>query len=260
MTVVTPISPAAEPNGTPPDQVVQAVLSAPARRIVRIVTDDGAMWLKRVENHRSWRWRLQKGDPRTALADEAAAHRRLIARGAPVAPLIATGPGWVLTADAGPTVEQVLVDPATTPETARAAVSAAARTLAALHAQGMCHGRPKLRDICWLGGEGAVLIDFERFRETATPLRRGLDLAILAHSLLETLDGHSPLFDLALQVYRDAAPAESWAAAGTVVRRFGWLMPVARLAAWWRPDRAEFRAMVRLPGDFARAGALHAAS
>lgn len=63
--------------------------------------DGRRRWLKRVEVL-PLRFRLQKGDPRKALAAEVDGLTALAARGLPVAPVIAAGPGCLGAADLGP--------------------------------------------------------------------------------------------------------------------------------------------------------------
>lgn len=233
------------------EPALAAALSAPPRRIQPLETALGHYWLKRVEQHKSMIRRLQKGEAHAAFRLELAAHRRLGALGAPVAPMVAWGAGWMVTPDCGPTVHSLLCDETVSDETRRRALTDAAGAIATLHRMDLRHGRPKLRDICWsadaTADRRAVMIDLERFKENATEAERGLDAALFAHSILMVQGGHTPLFDTAILAYRDAAPAACWVAAQRAARRYRLLMPLVRIAARRKPSNRELRAILDLP-------------
>ena len=245
MTVGT--SPALAP-ALPPDQAetLRAALARPASRVVPLTLGDRLCWLKRVETHRSLRWRLQKGDPARALAAGGGGLAAMGRPGLPAPRVLAEGPADLRSEVAGRPVGTLLQDPTVADATRHAALSDAARALARLHRAGLCHGRPFLRDICWTAGGGATLIDFENFREGAPPAAIGRDLALFLQSVLETRRGRDAFLDTAMRAYRAEGPDSAWDAARAQLRRLRWLMPLARLALALRPELHEVRAVLTL--------------
>lgn len=224
-----------------------AALSAPYRRVQRLEAEGGAIWLKRAEQL-SLRWRLQKGDPRQALAAERAGLEAWGALGLPVAPLVAAGPDHLATAEVGPPMSDLFRGlPAPAPERL-AAVHAAGEALATCHRAGMVHGRPKLRDICW-DGQAARFIDLERYApHRHSPRAMALDLLILLHSLL-VLDeeGHfQPEFAALLAAWRAGAPEAVQAQLARMLPGLGRLGFFARQAQRLKPDSRELTAVPRL--------------
>ncbi len=107
----------------------------------------------------------------------------------------------------------------------------AAASLGSLHAAGLCHGRPHLRD-CYLAQGTIGYIDFEEEPEAVMPLAhaQGRD-AWLAffHVVTRAMDASTP--STALEAYRDAAPAETVAALGDLVGAFSRISPLLSLAS-----------------------------
>lgn len=225
------------------DRALNAALAEPPRRVRAVVLADGRrFWLKRVERL-SGRLRVQKGDPARAFAAERAGLRALAAAGLPVAELVAEGPDWVLLRDAGPTLPQVVGDAGRDGTGKLRACAAAGAALARLHAAGMAHGRPAVRDLCW-DGEAARFIDLERFRR-AQPggFWQAADVVMFAQTAFTAWPDDPRWLEAALGAYAVSAPEEAMAAVRRLAR---WLAPVGWLAAGLsrlRPGSRELRAV-----------------
>lgn len=224
------------------DRPLRALLNRPRARVTRLDWQGRAIWLKRPELPSSLRWRLQKGDPVQAFRRELSGLAGLAAAGMPVPQVLDQGPDFLFLADAGPTLDAVLADPATASDAA--AVQAAAGALAALHSQGMAHGRPYLRDLCW-DGTRITMIDFERYRPRAGALRQGADLVMFLGSLLAQPDG-APLLAGAVAAYRKAAPEAALRGARFWLAQLVPLAPLARLVCRLKPHNREIAGYLRL--------------
>lgn len=223
---------------------LRRLLAEPPVRVAALDWHGGRAWLKRPEIPASWRWRVQKGNPDRAFRREVEGLRALAALGAPVPRILDAGPGHLLLADAGPTVDSLLADPAVAPEARAAAVLGAARALAGLHGRGLAHGRPYLRDICW-DGQSATLIDFERFRPRNSALRQGADLVLFLASLLSHPAG-AGLVRPAMAELRAATPAAALRAASIWVAALRPMAPLARRVLRRKPKNREIAGYLRL--------------
>jgi len=223
---------------------LRRLLAGPAVRVAALDWNGGRAWLKRPEVPASWRWRVQKGNPARAFRREVEGLRALAALGAPVPRILDAGPAHLLLADAGPTVDSLLADPAIPPEDQAAAVLGAARALAGLHGRGLAHGRPYLRDICW-DGQRATLIDLERFRPRSSALRQGADLVLFLASLLSHPVG-AGLARPAMAALREGAPAAALRAASAWVAALRLLAPLARRVLRRKPKNREIAGYLRL--------------
>ncbi|MGY6632657.1 MAG: hypothetical protein ACXIU8_02825 [Alkalilacustris sp.] len=227
------------------DRIARAVSATDPegrQRVVKVTVDDRVVWVKRPERLRL-RMRLQKGNANNAFAREAAALHELSGRGLPVVELVAAGPGMLAVADCGVPLRTVLRDPARTGPDRQAAALAGGAALAALHAAGVAHGRPDLRDICWDGAR-ATLIDFERYRPApATLAQMRSDLVILAFSAVVALGAERPELAALVVGYRRVAPPEPWAAAAALARRLTRAAPLVRLLAPLDGKRGEIAAV-----------------
>lgn len=106
---------------------------------------------------------LQPGadpDGEKALRLEAGRLRRLYDRGVSVPEVYAAGYHWIALYDAGINVASCIHGNLCTWEEKCRIVTAAAENLAVLHAMGLHHGRPHLKDMLW-NGETISLLDFE---------------------------------------------------------------------------------------------------
>lgn len=232
-------------------QALEAALQAPPQRVQRVAAGDRAVWLKRAERL-SLRWRLQKGDTRRAFEADRAGLHDLAALGLPVAQVVAEGPDFFATEEAGQQIAHLLRLPDHAGPGRVAACRAAGAALAALHRAGVAHGRPSIRDICW-DGQAARFIDFERYRKgRAGPGAMALDVLILLHSMFAITRGPAPEIAAALDGWREGAPVGLWSAVRARAARFGWLGRLARLALRLRPRSKELAA-VALMLDFVAA-------
>ena len=235
----------APPHPAPPDPAALATALADAdptgtRRVVAVRLDGRRYWVKRAEQL-SRRWRLQKGDPARAFARERAALARLADRGLPVAAPVAEGPDFIVLPDLGPPLTELPGPPGSADRLAAYAAGGAA--LAALHGEGIAHGRPNIRDICW-SGQRAMLIDLERCDPRRdTPGRLRDDLFFLLHSAVAALGAEAPETDALCAGYRGAAPPGPWQAAARRARRLARLAPLWRLAARFDTRRGDFAAV-----------------
>ena len=225
------------------DESLARALAEPPRRVRRLDLADGRrFWLKRVERL-TGRLRLQKGDPARAFAAERDGLRALGAAGLPVTGVAAEGPDWVLMPDAGPTLPEVVIDPALEETEKLRAFAEAGRALGRLHWAGMAHGRPAVRDLCWDGSE-ARFIDLERFRRAGRAgLWQAADVVMFAQTAFTLWPKDGRWLDAALGAYVVSAPEGAVTAVRRLVR---WLAPVGWLAAGLsrvRPGSRELRAV-----------------
>lgn len=217
--------------------MLDAALAGPDSRVSRLEAGGRSFWLKRPERL-SLSWRLRKGNPLHALQTERAALRELNERHMPVAELVAAGDDYILTADAGPSLHEMIraarKTPAATEGSAaltagrRTAFAAAGRSLAALHHAGLRHGRPSIRDICWDGVQ-ARFIDFERWRPgRVSRTKMATDLLILVHSILAA--AQMPVVELgdALLAYSAEDGAAVLLTAQRMALLLGWFAPLLR--------------------------------
>lgn len=233
----------------PPSDLAAALSAAVARedpdgqrRIFAVTLAGQPFWVKRAERL-SRRWQLQKGDPVRAFAGERAALAWLAGRGLPVAALAADGADFIALPDCG-TPLSALPGPPGAPERLRA-FAAGGAALAALHAAGIAHGRPNIRDICW-SGAAATLIDLERCDPGRNgPDRLRDDLLFLVHSAVTALGPQAPEVAALCAGYRRAAPPGPWRDAARRARRLARLAPLWRLlAARFETRRGDFAAVL----------------
>ena len=216
-----------------------------APRIERVELDGKGYWIKRPERL-SWRYRLQKGDPRAAFERERTAFHVMTAANAPVPRLQAEGPDFMVLPDCGMDLRKRLrfEDDA---EKRRAMLCAAARCLGAFHSLGFCHGRPSPKDMC-LGDDGVLLLDFERYRENNnTPQGFARDLVVFVFNVIAYSPKAQHALPEALEIYRSVAPAGTWELAQQWCRRRRWAKWVTAPARW-RPGKKgkEFKALPQL--------------
>ncbi|MGY6410876.1 MAG: hypothetical protein ACXIUV_07630 [Alkalilacustris sp.] len=212
------------------------------RRVLPLSVDGATYWVKQPERLH-WRMRLQKGDAASAFERERTALRALAGRGLPVARLVAEAPGLLAVEDCGTPLRSVLSDRACPLPERLVAARAGGAALAALHAAGVAHGRPDLRDICWRDGR-ATLIDFERCPEIPAPLGKlREDLFLLVFSAVVALGRDAPEVAALLAGYRRTAPAAPWQSAARLARRLRLFAPVLRLLRPLDGPRGELAAV-----------------
>ncbi|PYF10972.1 hypothetical protein C8J30_10366 [Rhodobacter viridis] len=213
-----------------------------ARRIEKTFVAGQPGWVKRVEQV-GLRLRLQKGDPRRLFEAERSAYLSLQDAHLPFPKVLAEGPDHFVLADAGPTVRSLLRRSGSEAPDVRAALVAAARALAGLHAAGYSHGRPNLCDICWQDGQ-ITFIDLEKYRARHnTPGGHVWDVLIFFFDLCAETGRIDASVLAARAAYRAADTKGIWEAA---VRRMRQMRPFwAVLVALTRPLRhkRDFRAI-----------------
>ncbi|MDD7972377.1 hypothetical protein [Roseinatronobacter alkalisoli] len=197
-------------NPTPdsaPDaaRLLRAARELPHQRVAAIELDGRRYWIKRPEAA-PLRLRLQKGNGAAAFQREMARLTAFAERGAPVPAIMAQSPDMVILADAGlPLSHLAQHGPA---EDMVFLLAQAARALAGLHAAGLAHGRPRLRDICWDGADIRFLDLEAGARLDAPRWRRARDLLIFLHSIFQHDTDMSALAGGALAAYGDADHAQ----------------------------------------------------
>jgi len=192
--------------------------AATTRRIERLAHQGQFVWVKR-EEQLSLRMRLQKGPGASAFERERQALHRLMDLDVPAPPILAEGPDFFVIPDSGiPLQEMVRKDLGADGERSTA-FAEAARALAGLHALGVSHGHPRLKDICWKDGR-ITFIDFERFSDKLnTPYGHARDVATFVFSAIAEAGRATPELDRAREAYRAADPGRIWEGAQDLVRR-----------------------------------------
>jgi tRNA A-37 threonylcarbamoyl transferase component Bud32 len=191
-----------------------------AARVERVTTDKGIFWIKRPENP-SWRYRLQKGDPRNAFERERTGFHDLNGAQAPAPRLVAEGPDFLVLPDCGPNLRQRL---ATQQDAGirRDLLMDAARSLGALHGLGFAHGRPSPKDMC-RSGEQELLLDFERYdRRNNTLKGQARDLVIWVFNVAAMSPQMRDDLPEALDVHSENAPSGVRGAAEDLCRKLVW--------------------------------------
>jgi tRNA A-37 threonylcarbamoyl transferase component Bud32 len=187
--------------------------------------------------------RLQKGNPDRALSCEALALRELGARGLPVPDLVVEGPGFLVIADCGPSLNLMVRDVGIPSAEKLRAMTAAGAALARLHYAGVVHGRPSIRDFCW-DGDQITLIDWERYRPHAnTRFRMRVDAVIFVFNLYALLRGNTPELIVAIDAYRAKAPPGLWDEAARLCRRLAIFDLLTKRQQRRDAGRGEFRAI-----------------
>lgn len=216
-----------------------------AARIERVEVGAQSFWIKRPERL-SWRYRLQKGDPRVAFERERTALIEMNAAAAPVPELCAQGDDFLVLPDCGNDLRYVLHHQEDA--TARRNVLVdAARTLGRFHGLGFSHGRPSPKDMC-LSDTGILLLDFERYRHANNTLKgHARDLVIFAFNVVAYSPKARADLPEALEVYREVAPDGTWELARTWCSNRRWADWVTKPVQWRKGNHAkEFKAIPKL--------------
>jgi hypothetical protein len=226
MTVPAPIPAPAGPSRETIAARAEAALADGPARVKRFEVAGQFYWVKSAERL-TLRMRLQKGGADAAFAAERAAFDILVEAGAPVPPVVAEGPGYFVTPDCGRPLRDLIRDRALAPADRTQPFAEAATALARLHAQGLSHGRPAIKDICW-DGRRVAFLDFERFAPARNRMRGHVeDLVILLFSTFVETGRPSPETEALARAYRAADPGGIWAGAERLCRRLRWLGPLS---------------------------------
>jgi len=198
----------------------------PSQRVESIQLGSDIFWVKRPEKL-SLVWRLRKGDPLKALAREVDGYRALNERGLAAPQLVAADTGYFITRNGGTSLVALLHDPKTSDEERSQALCAAATALHQLHAAGMAHGRPNLKDILW-DGSNICFIDFELFGVIRNMrMAQVSDLLIFALSCYATSRMNVADINKALAHYKAGDQRGIWRGAMRWIRHgraLDWLM------------------------------------
>ena len=209
-------------NATPHiDQSLEDKARACTARICRIEHQGQVYWAKR-EEKLSLRLRLQKGASASAFERERTALRQLAGLHPAIPEIVAEGPDFFVLPDAGPSLETLLrrSDDA---DLRQRAFADGATALAGLHAAGVSHGRPYLKDVCWKDGK-VGFIDFENY-SAARNSRRGhaWDVIIFFFSGLAIAGEPFRELEVARDAYRANDPGGVWEHAQRLVHRLRWV-------------------------------------
>ncbi len=209
-------------NHTGLTQAVETHLKTHRERVSRLEHAGAFYWVKQ-EEKLTLRMRLQKGNAHKSFEAERHALHQLHDLHAPVPEILAEGESWFVLPDSGADLQGLLHNPSCTKEEKRTAFTMAGEALADLHAKGVSHGRPVLRDFCWRAPK-ITLLDFERFTPTTAPRKGQIrDLIIFAHSALTTARGFTPELGAALAAYRAQNTSDIWQGAVDYTARLRWL-------------------------------------
>lgn len=230
------------------ESVARLRRSNPDARILGFDHDGHRYWLKQAIDE-GWRKRLSKGGAAAALDREVEKLRRLAREGVAVPPIADAGVGYVVLADCGPTLDDMVRAPHPDPAQVATAFAEAGRALAALHARGLTHGRAKIKDLCWDGAQ-IRFIDFEDRPGPADPSQARLhDLTtFVLHGFfvaIRTGQDLTPALDAFIAAYRAGGGAPTCRQAVGWARRRWWLRPLAwPIARLSGPRRApDFKAV-----------------
>lgn len=209
--------------------VLQEMEKRPDERVFSFLFEGKRIWVKQAEHvyHEAWlRFArraclllglgfLQPGaDPNGARAVrfEAGRLRRLRRLSLPVPEVFASGVDWLALFDCGKPLSNVVRD--AEPAERAEALRQAAEALAALHAHGLHHGRPALKDMMW-DGRRSWLLDFEDGVIVGSPREKRLarDVLLFLQSIMkEAGEDRAALARLAFAAYRQRAPESACAA------------------------------------------------
>ena len=157
--------------------------------------------------------------------------------------IVAEGSDFFVLPDYGPSLQSILRagNGESAAEKARAFADGAT-ALADLHAHGLSHGRPSLKDICWRDGQ-ATLIDFENHRDVLnSPYGQARDVISFFFNGLYVAGKPVPELETARDVYRARDVNGVWQSAQKLVRRMRWVDWLTKPIQMRRPGKArEFK-------------------
>ncbi len=203
-------------------QQLDDFLSDPDARVQRFDHEGEVYWAKKSENL-SLKWRLQKGDPAAAFTADREGLQALWAAGVSVPDVVEEGTDFLVMRDGGPILSDLLVAQIGSTEDRIRAMEAAGSELATMHAKGLSHGRPAIKDMCW-DGTRLTLLDFERFSpKRNTPKGHMQDLIIWRTAVLPLLKKTYPRLKPDLQpIARRTIPAHGTAQPNGATATVGW--------------------------------------
>ncbi len=158
-----------------------AMAEKPSSRVISFSLEGETFWIKRkMGNGRraAVKYSVEKGFYYEV------ARMTIAARNAPdlVAPMEVLTPTYMVTLDGGPTLKNWL-DSEKSEEEKEVLLTQAGAALASLHAAGIVHGRPALRDICWQKGRFTFLDWENRLYSKELAEQKAIDFLLLLQGI-----------------------------------------------------------------------------
>lgn len=223
----------------------------PEARVVKLLVGDAVYWMKQSERHETFKKSLRKGDGDEALRRERDTLHELADKGIPVPKVIACADEYLVIADCGLTLNDLIFSPDYRSEAGVRAFYETGRAMARLHAQGLALGRVKTKDFCW-DGQTVHFIDLETTPAALVPKKNGrvnlirfvFDTYYLAFKLQHDLNPETKAFlcgyasEPADQVRQTLEAAHRWS-----LRRW-WMAALSIPVGFLRPlgRAADFKA------------------
>lgn len=205
-------------------QVLAQMRALPEQRLTRIDVQGRSYYVKMAEQHKSLRMRLLKGDPKVAFEREIRLLQGFSERGAPVARIVAAAESRIALADHGTPLHTLI----NSGQADLALMQALGAALARLHALGLAHGRPSMRDICW-NGKDLTFLDLEAGAKLQAQTRdQARDVYLMIHSIFTRAGVRSELAAPVWQGYREHGDAKVVDATQALARRLVWLDLLSR--------------------------------
>ncbi len=227
--------------------LMQALLASEGR-VQQLHLSVGSVWIKRQGAEKApWWLKLQSLaasalpykflKPSPTLAPGAMMtreKRRMIAfgdKGFPVPEIIYASETAIVLSDVGPTVQRTLKSKRQSDNASHDALLIdCAAAIGDLHAAGLCHGRPHVRDFFLRDGRIGFM-DFEEEPEAAMPLEtaQARDLWLLFLPLSTLAQNGRDTLDAAYKAWASRAPEAAIAELRRLVRVLSRFLPLARL-------------------------------
>lgn len=169
--------------------------------------------------------------PEAMQAREIARMRAFAEAGFPVPRILYASKIAMVMSDVGPTLQQILKEMRSDhPERHDALLVKAARQLGRVHAAGLSHGRPHVRDFFLRDGEVGFM-DFEEDPAAAMPLGMAQARDVLLYFLIVTSIAAEPqtTCPAALEAWSAGAPEAARHQLRSLTRVIGRILPLARL-------------------------------
>lgn len=212
-------------------------------RLYSFELDTEKYFVKRLEKHVKFRARIMKGDPAQALKREIALVKAFGQRGAPVPRIVAEDDTCFIMNDCGPPIHR----PVAANGSAEMMWQSVGTALANLHALGLVHGRPAMRDICW-DGQKITFLDLEagaKLKASKHDMTR--DVLVLLHSIMLDKTRHSHAAEIFKEAYKKNDNLGVWEACLIRARRLWWvewvIAPVVVWHRWSGVTKSEFAAV-----------------
>lgn len=144
----------------------------PDERVVKLQVGQDVFWMKQSERHQTVKNRIKKGNGDQALLRERDNLIDLAEKGIPVPRVVSSTDDYLVIADCGLTLNDMLFSPDYSTEEGERAFFETGRALARLHARGYALGRVKANDFCW-DGKTVRFIDIEKTPAALNPKTNG---------------------------------------------------------------------------------------